>query len=379
MTPEARRPGWRRALPVLALVAVGATLLLTGGDGDGSGEDLTVEQASDADGDQAREPEPAPARRADPVEQLPDGEGLLYVTTRNSIVRLDLASGERTERELPATNDGYLAGESMVVTDEAVVFARGHPAILLALPRDLDGEPVELVAAASHRGNDPPPQVVGVFPAGEQAVTVALTEFPQATEVRTIRVTDGEVLAVDRLPGGTQILHLGNRTAVVALGGEIFRHDLDAGEGERVAIGTPLDADREQVVYVRCRADLSCVLLRRHFGEDASDVVGAVPRPGLAAGGDGAASLSPDGRWLRILTFGEPSTELHDLDTGERLPLPPSMEESPTPGRVVAWTPDGSWLLQPRLSTVQAWRLDDGELVELDLGASRIDGLAVTP
>lgn len=355
----------------------GGILLLTGGDGDGSGEDLTVEQASDGDGDQT--PEPEPAQQADPVERLPDGEGLLYATMRNSIVRLDLATGERTERELPMASDGYVGAEGMVVTDEAVVFPRGQPPAVLALPRDLDGEPVELVAAASHRGNEPPPQVVGVFRAGGQAVTVVLAEFPLATEVRTIRVTDGEVLAVDRLPGGAQILHLGNRTAVVALAGEIFRHDLDAGEGERVAIGRPLGADREQVVYVRCRADLSCMLLRRRFGEESRDAVGAAPRSGLGASGARAASLSPDGRWLRILTVGEPSTELRDLDSGERRPLPPSMEESPTPGRVVAWTPNGSWLLQPRLSTIHAWRPEDGELVELDLGDSGIKGVAVSP
>lgn len=377
MTPEARRPGWRRALPVLALVALGGVLLLTGGDG--SGEDLTVEQASEGDGDQDPEPEPEPARRADPVERLPGGEGLLYVTTRNSIVRLDLATGERTERELPATNHGHLGGQRLAVTDEAVVFPRGQPPAILALPRDLDGEPVELVAAASHRGNDPPPQVVGVFPTREQTVTVVVSIFPLATELRTIRVTDGEVLAVDRLPSGAHVLHLDDRTAVVGLAGEIFRHDLDAGEGERVAIGTPLGANREQVVYVRCRADLSCVLLRRHFGEDVPDAVGAAPCPGLAAGGAGAASLSPDGRWLRMLPFGEPSSELHDLDSGERLPLPPSMEQPPSPGNIVAWTPDGSWLLQPGLSTVQALRPEDGELVELHLGAKRIEALAVGP
>lgn len=380
-TPVPRQSWWRRLLPAAALVGLGILLLVTGTEPDDGAGDLAV--GGEDDDSAAPDPDPPRARPAQPVDRLASAEGILYAQTRNSVVRVDLATGERTTRDLPPVREGYAVGPTVAVVGDTVVLARPHPPAL-ALPRDLGGEPVELVGplqdpdlAPAPNGRGPP--LTPAVHAGPDGTATLVVHHPFGeSHLVTVDLDEGTVSATDGIPAGARILHVAGRVAVLELAGEVFRHDFAAGHGVRLASGSPVASDGEQVVYVRCRPRrLACLLRTRPVTLGPSRTLGPAPAQFFSMSG----SLSPDGRWLHYTVHAPaPSTHVLDLDTGAHVPRPVEEAEA---GResppVTAWTPDGAWLLEADGTQVRAWHIARGEVTQLDLGTTRIEGLVVAP
>lgn len=70
-----------------------------------------------------------------------------------------------------------------------------------------------------------------------------------------------------------------------------------------------------------------------------------------------------------------------DLESGASLQPPRQLQRAVRDGRgaPAVWTPEGSWLLQHAHTTVWAWHPGRDEVLELDLGVSRVHGIAVAP
>jgi hypothetical protein len=156
------------------------------------------------------------------------------------------------------------------------------------------------------------------------------------------------------------------------LRGEVFRHDLDTGDGERIVVGSPIAADGQRVVYTRCDTELDCALVTQRLdGDDAATLLdGYVPQPWGEA-------LSPDGRWLRVERYldHEPEALIVDLETGETHSHPHRVGATGSGPPTYTWTPGGEWFLQPAGSSVRARRPDGNDSIQLQLQIGGVEAV----
>ena len=396
----------RGLLPGLVLLAIGGALVALGlpvGEGErdelvGGGERNDAENAGaedadgaagadDADGAADVEDEPVgepptladdapePARQPETtVARLPEAEGSLYVRTRGTLTRVELATGERTARDVSFPPAGQSGPQSQLMATADRVIMVATDAWPAALAPDLSGEKRELAGEGDIRDIG---YVERVFEGAPGTVTI-VTRGAMHTMLHVVAVDDGELQHTRSLPIRAQVLGARGSEVVVAVAGDIFRYDVTSGTGERLATGSPLAADDEHVVYVRCSTDLTCGAIRQGLDESAGRMVREFdqqPYPG-------ANTLSPDGRWLlawQAAGQSRPTPILLDLRSGEIRESPPGHGLVGRP--LQTWTTDGQWLLVADGTTVSAWRPEDDALVKLDLGLGGpgIEALAAGP
>lgn len=383
--PERNRRG---RLPIVAgacLLAIVAVGLLVGQSSTPPPDDLPVEEAT---------PQPSQGRQVELVEPLTQGDvqrrqlgpllpvatglTLSVVTWGGRMGQVDLDTGEQVQAQLFDGEGGPL---QLVPT--------GDGDVVVLRSRWVDGVPHGTAHFVTEPGAETFPlgaALSGFRSAIPGRVWLSNTDPyyggpAGATVLREVGAGVG-VPAEVTLPAGVWVRGAVTGGLLVEAGSELLVWDPDTGTGRSLGGGRLLALNGDRIARWVCDTALTCRLevgtvddpdaMRLHPSE-AEGLAGAV------ASRFTGASLSPDGTALAYLEPGITGPTVLDLASREtRRPEGSALSGSLSGfgGSTLAWS--GSWLFSGTDDGgVQAWDVDTGLVVPIDLGLPEIAAFVV--
>jgi hypothetical protein len=312
-------------------------------------------------------------RQLGPLMPVATGLTLTVVTVDGRLARVDLDTGDLVRARLLDREEAPV----LVPTGDGGV-------VVVATPwSNGDRGRARYVLAPDQPAVDLGPAMDGFASATPGRVWLADGDgFSGPVGLREVG-TDGVVTAELTLPVGVRVHGAVEGGLVVDAAGELVLYDPVTGAGRRLADGRVLALDGNRLARWACDPALTCWLAvgtvddpdaaRIDLGQ--AEELAAAARPFFSA-----AALSPDGRWLAFLRAGEalPDFAALDLESGE-VSIPPA--GSATGGQSFgfaepfAWS--GSWLFTIGDQGVQAWDVESGLVVPIDLDLFQVSALTV--
>ena len=292
---------------------------------------ITALTALPACGDESR-PAPAPAQQSR-VSERPAGT-LVYVSGSNRLTAVDVATGRRRVRKMPAVAQ---CGPQLHITGGHVVFAgmsKGRTTVF-SVPVALDGPPVRLGAAHAF--------VPSVTP-GRVWLAGMNCDRPQMIGVREVTVDGREVAASRRRVPGTWLAAAVRGGLVIYRERTLLVWNPSTGRTRRLTLAAVVAARGD--LMIGCTASSKCGDLAI---ADAATSRTVVARPGPHRRLDHAVALSPDGRQLATPALWNRrwSVALVDTRTGATSPRAPNQEGAamsrPIVVAVACFLPVAAW------------------------------------
>lgn len=205
-------------------------------------------------------------------------------------------------------------------------------------------------------------------------------ESPRGTTLREV-ASDGVIHAELTLPPGVYVRGAVPGGLLVEAGGELVVFDPATATGRSLGSGRFVAASGEWIARWVCEPTLACRLVVGTVDDPEVESLTPMQAEGLNAvvvSPFGNASLSPDGTRLAYAAAGDDRPSVLDLASGEtRRPegFTPTDQDLAFGRAPFAWS--GSWVFAPLQDGVQAWDVETGLVIPIDLDLWTIAAFAV--